>query len=468
MAMVSADSGGGLIAARIDRLPNSTMHRKLMLFFALPLFFDSCDINSFPSAAPALIHSWGMSINQIAFITSASFIGMFVGATLGGVISDRIGRRWSLLTYVLIASLGSLCTAAVPDPTWMFITRVITGVGISAGMVTAMTYMSELFPAKSRGSWQSGAMVINLAAIPITNLVARLVVPYGADGWRWVFIWGALGLGFLVVIPFLPESPRWLERMGRTKEADAILSRMEAEVEAQHGPLPPPLVFARPAERREPWSAMFNPVYRRRTLVLCAIWLLQTIGFYGFEAWVPTLLVQHGITLVRSLTYFSLINIGAPLGALIAVFIADRFERKYTLAVVALAVAVCGLFYGLSFEPPLIVGFGFMVGMLVQTFATLLYAYTPEQFPTSMRNSATGLTYGAGRIANVANAFIIAGIYQSFGYISVFSYIAGAWLLTAFMVIAFGPRTTGRSLEALNPAVSTADSLDLAPPLLSE
>ena len=109
-----------------------------------------------------------------------------------------------------------------------------------------------------------------------------------------------------------------------------------------------------------------------------------------------------------------------------------------------------------------------MVGMLVQTFATLLYAYTPEQFPTSMRNSATGLTYGAGRIANVANAFIIAGIYQSFGYISVFSYIAGAWLLTAFMVIAFGPRTTGRSLEALNPAVSTADSLDLAPPLLSE
>jgi putative MFS transporter len=444
------------------------MHRKLMLFFALPLFFDSCDINSFPSAAPGLIHAWGMSINQIAFITSASFIGMFVGATLGGIISDRIGRRWSLLTYVLIASLGSLCTAAVPDPTWMFVTRVVTGVGISAGMVTAMTYMSEVFPAKSRGAWQSWAMVINLSAIPITNFVARMVVPSGDDGWRWVFLWGALGLVFIFVIPFLPESPRWLERMGRMEEADAIVCRMEAEVTAQHGPLPPPLVFTRRVEQREPWSAMFSPTYRRRTLVLCGIWLLQTIGFYGFEAWVPTLLVQHGFTLVRSLTYFSLINIGAPLGALLAVFVADRYERKYTLGAVAFVVAVCGLFYGLSFEPPLIVGFGFMVGMLVQTFATLLYAYTPEQFPTGMRNSATGLTYGAGRIANVANAFIIAAIYQNLGYISVFTYIAGAWLLTAFMVVAFGPRTTGRSLEALNPVISTAGNRELAPQLLSE
>lgn len=467
MAFEMAANTSGMIAARIDRLPNSSMHRKLMLFFALPLFFDSVDINSFPSAAPALIHAWGMSINQIAFITSASFIGMFVGATLGGLISDRIGRRWSLLTYVMISSLGSLCTAVVPDPTWMFVMRVITGIGISAGMVTAMTYMSEMFPAKSRGTWQSGAMVINLSAIPITNFMARLVVPYGDDGWRWVFIWGAVGLAFLAIIPFLPESPRWLERKGRTQEADAILSRMEAQVAAQHGPLPPPVVYTRVPEQREPWSAMFSPLYRRRTLVLCAIWLLQTIGFYGFEAWVPTLLVQHGITLVRSLTYFSLINIGAPLGALIAVFLADRFERKFTLAAVALAVACCGLLYGLSFEPPLIVGFGFMVGLLVQTFATLLYAYTPEQFPTGLRNSATGLTYGAGRIANVANAFVIAAIYQNLGYVSVFTYIAGAWLLTAFMVVAFGPRTTGRSLEALNPVISTAD-LALAPELLSK
>ena len=457
--------GEGLIAARIDRLPNSKLHRRLMLFFALPLFFDSCDINTFPSAAPALLHAWGMTINQIALITSASFMGMFVGATLGGRLSDRIGRRMSLTLFVLIASIGSLATALVPSPAYLFVTRVVTGVGISAGMVTVMTYMSEMFPAKTRGTWQSWAMAINLSAIPITNFIARLVVPYSDDSWRWIFVWGAVGLVFLFILPALPESPRWLARNGRLPEADAVLRRIEHQVEQQHGTLPQPVVVACPPERREPWMAMFSPTYRRRTLVLCAIWLLQTLGFYGFEAWVPTLLVQHGFTLVRSLTYFALINVGAPLGALLAVVLADRFERKHTIAIVALLIAVCGLLYGLSFEPLLIVGFGFLVGTLVQTFATLLYAYTPEQFPTGMRSSATGLTYGAGRIANVVNAFVVAAIYSNIGYIAVFSYIAGAWLLTAVITTVFGPRTTGRSLETLNPV---APVMDFAPELLSK
>ena len=453
-----------LIGARIDRLPNSKLHRRLMLFFAMPLFFDSADINTFPSAAPALIHAWGMSLNQIALITSASFIGMFFGATLGGRLSDRVGRRISLTLFVMIASLGSLATALAPSPATLFMTRVITGVGISAGMVTAMTYMAEMFPARTRGAWQSWAMVINLAAIPATNFIARLVVPYSADSWRWIFVWGALGLLFLLILPALPESPRWLARNGRIAEADTILRRLEEEVERQHGALPEAIAAVQQPVGREPWMAMFSPAYRRRTLVMCAIWLLQTLGFYGFMAWVPTLLVQHGFTVVRSLTYFTLINLGAPLGALLGVALADRFERKYTIAIVAVLIAAFGLSYGLSFKPLLIVGFGFLVGTLVQTFATLLYAYTPEQFPTGMRSSATGLTYGAGRIANVMNAFVIAAIYSNIGYVAVFAYVAGAWLLTAVITAAFGPRTTGRSLEALNAAVPV---IGLAPPSLS-
>ncbi|ALL67438.1 Niacin transporter NiaP [Paraburkholderia caribensis MBA4] len=455
-----------LVAARVDRLPNSKMHRQWMLLFAMPLFFDSCDINTFASAAPALIRHWHIAINEIALITSASFMGMFFGATLGGLLSDRMGRRRSLIVFVLISSLGSLATALVPSVPWLFAARVVTGFGISAGMVTVMTYIAELFPARSRGTWQSWAMVINLCAIPLTNLVARLVVPFGPDGWRWVFVWGALGVAFPLIARRLPESPRWSARAGRIDEAQAALAAMEARVTAEGHTLVMPAAVARAPEPREPWTAMFNGVYRRRTLTLCAIWLLQTIGFYGFEAWVPTLLVHHGITIARSLTYFTLINVGAPLGALLAVYPADRFERKHLIAVVALLIACFGLLYGLSFEPVMIVAFGFAVGLLTQTFATLLYSYTPEQFPTGVRNSATGLTYGAGRVANVANAFVIAAIYTSYGYVTVFMYIAGAWFLTALITVLFGPRTTGRSLETLNPAVDPdADGASSLAPL---
>lgn len=452
-----------LVAARVDRLPNSRMHREWMILFAIPLFFDSCDINTFASAAPALIRHWHIAITQIALITSASFIGMFFGATLGGLLSDRLGRKRSLTLFVLISSLGSLSTALVPGVHYLFAARVVTGFGISAGMVTVMTYIAELFPARSRGTWQSWAMVINLAAIPMTNFVARLLVPFGPDGWRWVFVWGALGIAFPLIAKRLPESPRWSARAGRFDEAETALATMEARSLAEGYALAAPEVVVRPPDTREPWTTMFNSVYRRRTLALCAIWLLQTIGFYGFEAWVPTLLVHHGITIARSLTYFTLINVGAPLGALLAVYPADRFERKHLIALVALLIAGFGLLYGLSFTPVLIVTFGFAVGMLTQTFATLLYSYTPEQFPTGVRNSATGLTYGTGRIANVANAFVIAAIYMNYGYVTVFMYIAGAWFLTALITLVFGPKTTGRSLETLNPVADEANAASLTP-----
>ena len=442
-----------LIAARIDRLPRSALHRRLLLLVAFPLFFDSVDIFTLPSAAPGLIHAWGIGITQVASLISISFFGMFLGALGGGALSDVIGRRRALIGFVTAASLASVLTAAAPDLRWLLIGRLLTGMALAAGMVTAITYIAEIFPAKSRGGWQGWAMVIALCAIPLTNWIALLVVPAGPNGWRWIFAWGAVGLAFLALSPGLLESPRWLARRGRLEDAERILAGMEAVVTAEHGSLPPPQPLAHAGVPRAPWSAMFGPEYRLRTAVLGAIWMCQTLGFYGFEAWVPTLLVKHGITLVHSLTYVTLGNLGAPLGALLASQISDRFERKHMIALASFSIASCGLLYGLSFIPALIVVFGFLLGLLIQTFACLLYAYTPEQFPTDMRNGATGFTYSLGRIANVANAFIVAAVFTHFGFLAVFVYIAGAWAATGVLTLAFGPRTTGRRLEVVSPVV---------------
>jgi putative MFS transporter len=294
-------------------------------------------------------------------------------------------------------------------------------------------------------------MVIALTGIPITSWVARLVVPSGPDGWRWIFVWGSLGIVFLAFAKFFPESPRWLSRQGRMAEADAMLRRIEAQVEKSTGPLPEAVAAVRPPEVRARWTAMFKGQYIGRTLTLWSIWILQTLGFYGFQAWVPTLLVKHGITITHSLTYITLINVGAVPGALIATYLADRVERKFSIAAAAFLIAVFGLLYGLTFQPVLIVSFGFVVGMLLQTFAALCYAYTPEQYPTDIRNTGAGFAYGMGRLANVANAFIIAAIYTNFGYVWVFAYIAGAWLCTSAVTLLFGARTTGRRLETINP-----------------
>jgi putative MFS transporter len=448
-----------LIAARIDRLPYSRLHWRILALLAIPQFFDSVDIYTFPSAAPGLVRFWGMSVDDVALITSAAFFGMFLGACLGGALSDRLGRRKALMLFVTLGAGASLATALAPDVPMLFAARVITGFGLAAGIVTTMTCVAEFFPAARRGKSQAMVMVIGLFAIPITNWIARLTVPNDPDGWRYVFAWGAVGFLFLVAAIWLPESPRWLARQGRFAEAEANLRAMEDAVAHQFGTLPEPRPVSRANAARAPWATMFSPEYRRRTIVLSLMWILQTLGFYGFEAWVPTLLVKHGITLTHSLTYVTLMNIGAPIGALLASYVSDRFERKHSIALTAAAIALFGLLYGLSFMPALIVVFGLLVGMLIQTFASLIYAYTPEQFPTDLRNGATGFTYSLGRLANVGNAFIIAAIFTHVGYAAVFVYIAGAWLLTAALTLAFGPRTTGQRLEVLNPLVAEARSV---------
>ena len=275
-------------------------------------------------------------------------------------------------------------------------------------------------------------------------------------------MWGAFGLPFLVAARRLEESPRWLSRHGRTAAAEASIARIEAAVEREAGALKAPAPLVGPAASPAGWLALFAPENRKRTLALCGIWFFQTIGFYGFNSWVPTLLAEHGFAVVRSLTFVSLMNLGAIPGALLAVYFSERVERKFAIVAVALAIAVFGLAFGLTFQPALIVLFGFLASTALDMFSALCFAYTPEQFPTDIRNSGTGLAYGVGRLANVVNPFVISAILGSFGYVPVFGYIAGAWVITALIAALWGVRTTGRALEQI------AASADDAPLLMPE
>jgi putative MFS transporter len=194
---------------------------------------------------------------------------------------------------------------------------------------------------------------------------------------------------------------------------------------------------------------MFQRPLARRTWMLLAAWVFQTLGFYGFVSWVPTLLTDHGFDLKDSLTFSAITTIGAVPGALLAWPISDRFHRKTPIVVVSVVIAACGVAYGVSFNVAAIIVFGFLVSFFIQTFAALLYAYTPELYPTAMRNTGSGLAYGVGRLANIAGPLIVAAIYGTVGYVPVFVYIAACWIVAAIAVGVFGPRTGDVALEDL-------------------
>ncbi len=449
--MITKSSHSANIANRLDRLPISKFHMGVVVALCLAYFFELGDLNTFAYVAPALEKQWHLSVGIIGFITSASFLGMFLGAVIGGWFADKTGRRRALILMVAFYSIFSLLNAIAWNPMSLGIFRFLTGVGLSSMTIVANTYISELFPTKSRGRYQALCMTFGLIGIPATSWVARLIVPAAPWAWRLVFVWGALGIIFLLFTRAMEESPRWFEIHGDTDAANAVMSRIESRVQQQMGTLPEAETpTASPTIKGVPYGELFGKSYKGRTFLLLAIWIFQTLGFYGFVAWVPTLLAAHGISLVSTLTYSSVIAVAAPLGALVAFTTADVIDRKWLLVAASLAACVFGFIYGLTFTPALIMIFGFLMVLSIQFFAPIVYAYTPELYPTEARASGVGFNYGIGRLVNILGPLIVAALYTSSGYGSVFIYVGACWIIVALVAGIFGPKTSQRRLEQLS------------------
>ncbi len=433
-------------AGRLDRLPVFSFHRRMMWLLSFCFFFELGDINTFAYSAPAIRAQWGISIATIGLITSGTFFGMFLGAATGGWFADQVGRKRGLMFSVVWFSAFSLLNAFAWEPVSLFVARLMTGIGLAAMTAIGITYIAEMYPARVRGTYQGWVMVAGLCGIPFAALIARLLIPAFAFGWRLVFVWGALALLFPLGARRLEESPRWHEKRGELAEADAILQRIETAAERETGsPLPAPVPL-NPIPREGRYLDLFSPGVRLRTGMLMAAWIFQTLGFYGFSAWVPTLLVEHGFKLVDSLGWATAMQVGGVPGALMAAFLSDRWQRKYWIILLAIGIASCGVLYGLTFRTVFIITFGGIMTMLIQAFAPMLYAYTAECFPTEIRSTGTGFTYGIGRLSNAAGPLVIALLFTTYGYRSVFGYIALCWLVVAAVVAAMGPLTRGRTL----------------------
>lgn len=438
------------LAARLDRIPVITpSHRRWAGLLGFLFIFDLVDLNSFAYAAPALRAEWGLSIGGVGAITSAGFVGMFVGAIAGGRLSDRIGRRPVLIGAVFFYSVFSLLSAFAVGPLTLGALRVLTGFGLQAMTGVLLVWVSEMFPRSLRGRYQSLLLAIGLAGVPIAAWVARLVVPTGPGAWRWIFVVGALGaVGGVVALRTLPESVRWRSAHGGPVDprAEDLVARMEREAVTRTGePLPEPVPEA-PVVAGRLGELLRGPTLRK-TVVAAAACVFLILSFYGFSSWVPTLLVERGYSTAQSLGYASILAIAAVPGALLAMPVIDRFERKTVILTLQVAVAVLLLLFGLINHPVAIIVCGFGAAMLMQTGVAALYTYIAEVFPLHLRGLGSGIANGSGRLAGVLGGFVVAVLYSGAGQTGVFVYLALAALLMGLVMALFGERTTNRRLE---------------------
>jgi MFS family permease len=244
-------SGAGirsLIPARIDRLPWSRFHTRMVVALGIAWVLDGLEITIASNVGPLLTQksTLGLSASSVADIATWYLIGEVIGALVFGRLSDKLGRKNLFMVTLGVYLIGSGLTAATPAGSKWFIflyaTRVIAGMGIGGEYAAINSAIDELIPARYRGrvdiavngTYWGGAIIGTIVTLSLLNNIAP------DTAWRIAFVVGpVLALVIIFVRRNLPESPRWQIMHGREQAAEASIAEIESDVEATKGHLEP-------------------------------------------------------------------------------------------------------------------------------------------------------------------------------------------------------------------------------------
>ena len=445
MAVGTVNSG-----ARLDRLPISAFHYRILGLVGAGMFLDAFEIYLAGGVLAALVKSGWSDLAHNGWFISTTFAGMVVGAWFSGVFGDRYGRRFSYQLNLLIFGLASLAGAVAPSIEWLIAARFVMGIGLGAEIVVGYVTLSEFVPPLQRGRWGSALSAITNSALFFSAFGGLLIIP--SFGWRWMFV--ITGVGALVVWYLrraLPESPRWLESKGHAEEAERVLAAIEAEV-ARGAPLPTAVDQATPVIPRQSIKALFEGAMLSRTIVGSLILIAINTVIYGFIAWLPTFMVKQGLGIVSSLGFTTLMSLGGPVGALAGMWLGDHAGRKPVLVGFSLATIVLGFAYPFAPSGAVLTVIGFALVTCVYVMVAVAWAlYVPELFPTEIRMRGAGFCNTMGRLMTIITPQIVPIIFVAAGVLGVVAMLAALLLVQAVAVAFFGIETRQRSLEALRP-----------------
>jgi putative MFS transporter len=447
------------ISLRLENLPASAYLWRLVILLSLGGCFEIYDLFFTGYIAPGLTRSGLLTTTTQAFFgfsgigafVAATFAGLFVGTFFLGFLADRFGRRtiftWALLGY----TAATVAMACQTTPGGLLLWRFIAGIGIGVEIITIDAYITELVPSRMRGRAFAVNQSVMFIAVPVVAFLAWWLVPltpYGVDGWRWVVLIGAAASMVIWILRlFVPESPLWLARHGRTEQAIRILQTLEAASATARPTRTSDALPARTTSKAS-FADLFKPPYLSLVVLFMVFNFCQAFGFYGFANWVPTLLVEKGITVTKSLQYSFIVAFAYPIAPLLAASFADRFERKWIICGACVAIIAFGMAFSQFAAPALLILSGVLLTAANMTMSYAYHAYQTEVFPTAIRARASGLVYSMSRLSAMFSGFIVAYMLRVGGVDGVFGLITAAMILVIIVMAAFGPHVRGKPLDA--------------------
>lgn len=412
----------------------------IFLVGGLGFMFDAWDVTLNGFLIPLVSDEWGLSKAEGAWVGTANLIGMAIGAFAWGGIADIIGRKRAFSLTLLTFSVFSVAGALAPDFVTFCVFRFLAGLGLGGCIPVDYALVGEFTPAKVRGRVLTAMDVWWPIGATLCGIVSTALQP----NWRaMLLVMVAPALLLFWVRLSVPESPMYLVRRGRDKEARAVIDALVAKTGAKVEPweLPPPERMPRLSAAS--MVAQLKDLWRYSAKITSACWglfLTVFLLYYGALTWLPTILRTQGYS-----------NYVAFLVTTLMTAVGRKWVIGLSGPVAALSLVVFALQLDLPAAAKLWIGvFGFVIELTIPA----LYAYVSELYPTRLRASGFGWAstisrIGAGFVPLIFGSLLwpYLGLPLTFLVIGVLATLAAIWMAVA------APETKGRELDELSPAV---------------
>ncbi|CAH8467926.1 unnamed protein product [Dicrocoelium dendriticum] len=424
---------------------------------------------------PALRCQWQLSSNEVAAITTVVFVGYFIGSPIWGYVSDKFGRWPTVFTVLSMISYYGFLTAASPNYLWILVLRFMVGFAIGGGSSSFML-LSEFLPVKHRARVLIAFQIFWAIGSTLEVGLAYLILP--RFGWRWLVFASAVPLTlFLILLKFLPESPRYLVTAGNTAKAEVVIKQLFAANRTK--PIDGRLIASPVPERQLGHvKQLFSRMYLCTSLVLPMLWFTAAFIYYGIVLLSAEIFrfrhecfgeTSRAPVFYSNSTHSELLppkldtscckelsdddfiamlisSVGEFLNAPLIIVVIDFFGRKATMATWnGLTGAMFFLLY-VCMSKKAMTGVLFMVRAFTAGLLSLTYLYTTEVYPTTVRAIAVGLFSSISRLGAITTPYVAQVMMPEVSQIGALAFYASAGLVCCVLSILLPIETAGREL----------------------
>lgn len=385
----------------IDELVNhakfTPFHWSVLLWCLLIIIFDGYDLAIYGVALPLLMEQWSLSPTQAGWLASSALFGMMFGAIGFGSLSDKLGRKITIMLCIFLFAGFTFLGAFAENPTQFAILRFIAGLGIGGVMPNVVALTTEFAPKRMKSTLVaimfSGYAIGGMASA----LLGKALVP--VHGWQIVFMLAGIPVLLMPIIWFmLPESLYYLKRKNRDVKAKQIIAKLDTNYANKEFDIEP---IAIQAGDSAPLKALFQQGRTTSTVMFWVAFFMCLLMVYALASWLPKLMIGAGYSLGASMLFLFALNIGGMVGAIGGGILADRFHIKPVLTAMFVLGAISLVLLGFNSPAPILYTLIAIAGASTIGSQILLYTFVSQYYPSSVRSTGMGFASGVGRIGAI-------------------------------------------------------------------